>query len=88
LDWSLVWNRRITVAGTDNFGPEPTLDGRHTMHQVVEWLGDETYPVDGLVTHTYELDDWRDGLATASSASRAHAVMTTLRPNADVPLVE
>lgn len=88
VDWSLVWNRRITVAGTYNFGPEPTLDGRHTMHQVVEWLGDERYPIDGLVTHTYDLDEWRDALATASSASRAGAVKTTLRPNADVPLVE
>lgn len=88
VDWSLVWNRRLTVAGTYNFGPEPDLGGRHTMHQVVEWLGDESYRVDGLVTHTYPLDQWRTALETASAGPGAQAVKTTLRPNPDLPLHE
>lgn len=87
VDWSLVWNRQLTVQGTINFGPEPALDGRHTMAQVVEWLGDAQYPVDGLVTHTYDLDHWRDALATASAGPRARNVKATLRPNPDLPLV-
>jgi threonine dehydrogenase-like Zn-dependent dehydrogenase len=84
VDWSLVWNRQLTVQGTINFGPEPALGGRHTMAQVVEWLGDPAYPVDHLVTHAYDLDDWHQALATASAGPRAEAVKVTLRPNGAV----
>lgn len=88
VDWSLVWNRRITVAGTYNFGPEPAFGGQTTTAQAVEWLGDPAYPVDGLVTHVYDLDDWKAALETASSGPRAQAVRTTLRPNPSIPLVD
>lgn len=87
-DWSLVWNRELTVQGTINSGPEPALDGRYTMDQVVEWLGDAAYPVDHLVTHVYALDDWRTALSTASAGPRAGAVKVALRPNASIPLME
>ncbi|HQR80199.1 MAG TPA: zinc-binding dehydrogenase [Actinomycetota bacterium] len=86
-DWSLVWSRELTVQGTINAGPEPTLGGKRTMAQVAEWLADPAYPVDGLVTHQFELDEWQKALSTASAGSRAQAVKVTLRPNPDVPLV-
>ena len=87
VDWSLVWNRRLTIAGTYNFGPESRLDGRHTMAQVVDWLGDDRYRVDGLVTHTFGLEQWRTALATAAAGPRASSVKTALRPNPGIPLV-
>ncbi|MCY1139290.1 zinc-binding dehydrogenase [Actinoplanes sp. Pm04-4] len=87
VDWSLVWNRQLTVQGTVNFGPEPTLGGRHTMTQAVEWLADPSYPVDGLVTHVYGLPEWRTALQTAAAGPRASAVKVTLRPNPDLPLI-
>lgn len=88
VDWSLVWNRQLTVQGTINFGPEPSLGGRHTMAQVVEWLGDADYPVDGIVTHTFDLPEWKRALETASAGPNASAVKTTLRPNTEIPLVD
>jgi threonine dehydrogenase-like Zn-dependent dehydrogenase len=87
VDWSLVWSRQLTVQGTINFGPEPAIGGQHTMARVVEWLGDDKYPVDGMVTHTFGLDDWKQALATASAGPRAGSVKTTLRPNPSIPLV-
>ena len=87
VDWSLVWNRRITVAGTYNFGPEPALGRRHTMQQVVDWLRDDKYQVDGLVTGTFGLDEWKTALETAAAGPRAGSVKTTLRPNPDIPMV-
>jgi threonine dehydrogenase-like Zn-dependent dehydrogenase len=87
VDWSLVWNRQLTVQGTINFGPEPALAGRHTMAQVVEWLGDPAYPVDHVVTHTYPLLDWQEALRTASAGPKAGAVKVTVQPNLDLPLV-
>lgn len=87
VDWSLAWNRQITVQGTINFGPEPTLSGRHTMSQVVEWLVDPHYRVDGIVTHTFDLADWTQGLRAASAGPGAACIKATLRPNPDLPLV-
>jgi threonine dehydrogenase-like Zn-dependent dehydrogenase len=87
MDWSLVWNRQLSVLGTVNLGFEERLGGRHTMAQVVEWLGDPAFAVDGLVTHVFDLDQWTTGLATASAGPAAGCVKATLRPNPDLPLV-
>jgi threonine dehydrogenase-like Zn-dependent dehydrogenase len=87
VDWSLVWNRQLTIEGTVNSGPEPSLDGRTSMAQIVDWLGDPSYPVDSLVTHNFDLDDWRRAIETASAGPRAKSVKATLRPNPDIPLV-
>lgn len=87
VDWSLVWNRQITVQGTINFGPEPRLGGRHTMAQVVDWLVDESYPVDHLVTHVYDFGEWAIAMSTASAGPRAAAVKVALRPNPWLPIV-
>lgn len=87
VDWSLVWNRELTVQGTINSGPEPRLDGRTTMSEIVQWLGDPAYLVDPVVTHTFDLSEWTEALSTASAGPRAGAVKVTLRPNPDLDLV-
>lgn len=84
VDWSLVWTRQLTVQGTINSGPEPRLGGRRTMEQVVDWLAEPAYAVDGVVTHRYALEDWREALETASAGPAAGAVKVTLRPNPDL----
>lgn len=86
-DWSLVWHRELSIQGTVNSGPEPALADRRTMAQVTEWLADPGYRVDGLVTHTYELSDWTQGLAKASAGPAEQAVKVTLRPNPQISLV-
>ena len=87
-DWSLVWSRQLTVQGTVNSGPEPSLGGRPTMAQAVEWLSDPSYPVDAIVTHVFDLADWRAALSTAAAGPRASAVKVTLRPDARPEPVE
>ena len=87
VDWSLVWSRRLTLAGTYNFGPEAALDGRHTMAQVAQWLADDRYRVDGLLTHTFGLSKVGHALGTASAGPRAGCVKAAFRPNPDIPLV-
>ncbi|MEU4561934.1 alcohol dehydrogenase catalytic domain-containing protein [Actinoplanes sp. NPDC023936] len=80
VDWSLVWNRQLTVQGTVNSAPP-------VMARVVEWLGDPSFPADGLVTHVHDLDDWQAALATATAGARAGAVKVALRPDPSIPLV-
>jgi threonine dehydrogenase-like Zn-dependent dehydrogenase len=57
------------------------------MAQVVEWLADPGYRVDGIVTHTFDLEDWKQGLETASAGPRAGCIKATLRPNPGIPVV-
>ncbi len=87
MNWSLVWKRELTVQGTTDPGPEPRLGGRRTQEQVLEWLADPAHPVDGMVTHTYDLADWKQALETASRGPAAEAIRVGLRPNPDLPLV-
>ena len=87
VDWSLVWKRELTVQGTTDPGPEPKFGGRRTSEQVVEWLGDPSYPVDGLVTHLFDLSEWKTAIETASNGPAASAVRVAMRPNPDLPIV-
>jgi threonine dehydrogenase-like Zn-dependent dehydrogenase len=87
VDWSLVWNRQLTIAGTINFGPEAALDGRHTMAVVSEWLADERFRVDGLVTHTFELAEVGRAMSTAAAGPQAQCLKATFRPDPAIPLV-
>ena len=87
VDWSLVWNRELTVRGTINAGPEPALAGRRTCHEIAEWLTDAGYPVDTLVTHVAPLERFGTAMAVASAGSRAGAGKVVLRPEGGPPLV-
>jgi len=87
VDWSLVWKRELTVQGTTDPGPEPKFDGKRTSEQMVEWLGDPSYPVDGLVTHVFDLAEWKTAIETASKGPAASAVRVAMRPNPDLPIV-
>jgi threonine dehydrogenase-like Zn-dependent dehydrogenase len=87
VDWSLVWKRELTVQGTTDPGPEPKLGGKRASEQMVEWLGDRSYPVDGLVTHVFDLAEWKTAIETASKGPGASAVRVAMRPNPDLPLV-
>ncbi len=87
VDWSLVWNRELTVRGTINAGPEPALSGRRACHEIVEWLADDAYPVDALVTHLAPLGRFAAAMAVASAGTRAGAGKVVLRPEDGPALV-
>jgi threonine dehydrogenase-like Zn-dependent dehydrogenase len=87
VDWSLVWNRELTVVGTVNGGPEPTLDGRRSIEHAVAWLADDAFPVDRIVTHLAPLERWQDAFATASAGPRVRAGKVVLQPDPELPLV-
>ena len=87
VDWSLVWKRELTVQGTTDPGPEPKFGGKRTSEQMVEWLGDPSYPVDGLVTHVFDLTEWKTAIETASKGPGASAIRVAMRPNPDLHLV-
>jgi len=76
VDWSLVWWRELTVRGTVVYATE--TDGRRTFSIVREWLTDDSYPADMIVTHRYPLDRYAEALETASLGPKSHAVRVAL----------
>ncbi len=88
MNWALVWKRELTIQGTTDPGPERRLEGRRTQELVLDWLADPAHPVDGMVTHVFELDQWKEALHTASQGPAAQSVRVGLRPNPDLPLHE
>lgn len=74
VDWSLFWWRELTVRGAVVYGEEPQLSGRRTFEVTVDWLGDPSFPVDGLVTHVFPLESYAEALGTASAGPSAGAV--------------
>jgi threonine dehydrogenase-like Zn-dependent dehydrogenase len=76
IDWSLVWFRELTVLGTVVYATEQ--DGRRTFSIVREWLQDDAYPADMIVTHRFPLDHYGEALETASSGPRARALRVAM----------
>jgi threonine dehydrogenase-like Zn-dependent dehydrogenase len=72
IEWPLVWARELTVCGSALYGREP--NGRRTFGVVREWLTDSSFPVDGLVTHRFPLDEFDAALNTATAGVAAGAV--------------
>jgi threonine dehydrogenase-like Zn-dependent dehydrogenase len=72
VDWSAVWSRELTIAGSGGFGREPA--GWRTFAAVREWLIDPSFPADSLVTHRYPLDAHSIAIATAAAGEAMGAV--------------
>ncbi len=72
VDWSAVWSRELTIAGSGGFGREPA--GWRTFAAVREWLMDRAFPADSLVTHRYPLDSFATAIATAAAGEAMGAV--------------
>jgi threonine dehydrogenase-like Zn-dependent dehydrogenase len=72
LDWSVVWSRELTIAGSGGFGREPA--GWRTFAAVREWLTDPSFPADSLVTHRFPLDSYEVAIATAAAGEAMGAV--------------
>ncbi|MFI5040030.1 MAG: hypothetical protein ACHQCG_08815, partial [Solirubrobacterales bacterium] len=83
----------LTVRGAASYGREP--DGKRTFGTVREWLSDSSFPVDGVVTHRFPLDEYTAALAIAQAGTAAGAVKvvfegpaaTSLRPSAAAVVV-
>ena len=61
VDWSIISDRK-----------ELELLGSHLSpfcyDTVIEWIGNGKLPTDGVVTHKFSLEDWKEGFMTAKTA--------------------
>lgn len=65
-DETPVWWQELKMIGVDAHGMEE-WQGRklYTFDLVQEWMRDGLYKTDGLITHRFPLDRYKDAFATA-----------------------
>ena len=66
FDETPVWWQELRMIGIDSHGMEE-WEGRklYTFDLVQEWIRDGKYSVEGVVTHHFDLDDYKDALELA-----------------------
>lgn len=80
LDLSFVWARELRVLGSYGYGPEPAAGGRHTFVLALDLLARGT--PDGLVTHRFPLDRWREALGVSLRRAGHHAIKVVFQAGA------
>jgi len=75
FDMTMVWAHELTVAGVYAYGTEraPT---RRTFELTVERLASTKLPVGDIVTHRFELDDYREAIVANIERERYQSVKT------------
>ena len=75
VDWSIQTYKEIEIAGSFMYGIE-TIQGskRHAFEIAIDVMHHNHALFEGLVTHTFRIDDYKDALNTVRRKSRSRAV--------------
>lgn len=80
-DWTRVWYRQLTVAGIFAYGVAPYGGERRDIYDVaLELLDEERLEQLEMVTHVYELEEYRAALTAALDKPGHGSVKVALRP--------
>ena len=84
VDWTRVWYRQITLAGIFAYGLTPVAGvSRDIYETAIELLRRRDYGTLGLLTHVFELEDYRAALHAALSKGGHRSIKVAIRPNAN-----
>jgi threonine dehydrogenase-like Zn-dependent dehydrogenase len=83
VDWTRVWYRQLTIAGVFAYGHVPVGDRQRDIydHSLSLMRGDGFAEL-GLVTHTFDLEDYRAALAAALDKNGHRSIKVVFRPAA------
>ncbi|MGH7475149.1 MAG: zinc-dependent alcohol dehydrogenase [Longimicrobiales bacterium] len=80
-DWTRLVLRSITVAGVFAYGLAPFDGGRRDIYDIaLELLGTGGLDALDLVTHVFDLEEYRAALAAALDKAGARSIKVALRP--------
>ena len=81
LDLTFLWARELEIKGFLGYGRE-TWDGRefHTFEITRELMLRKPLPIDGIVTHIFPLDQYKEALKAAMNRRRSGAMKVALQP--------
>ena len=83
VDWTRVWYRQLTIAGIFAYGQAP-FEGqtRDIYDAAIGLLRRQDYASLGLLTHVFELEDYRAALHAALDKGGNRSIKVALRPRA------
>jgi threonine dehydrogenase-like Zn-dependent dehydrogenase len=83
VDYTRLWYRQLTIAGIFAYGQAP-YEGRNCdiYDAALELMRRGNLAALGLVTHVYDLEDYRAALATALDKGGSRSIKVALRPGA------
>ena len=80
-DWTRVWNRQIRIAGIFAYGPVPWQGGTRDIYDVtLDLIRAGGLDGLGLLTHVFELEEYRDAIAVALGKSAHDSIKVAFRP--------
>lgn len=80
-DWTRVWNRQIRVAGIFAYGRVPWQGTTRDIYDVsLELIRAGGLDDLGLLTHVFELEEYRDAIAVALGKSAHDSIKVAFRP--------
>jgi len=81
-DWTRLWYRQLTVAGIFAYGLVPYNGMKKDIYEVaVDLLRERDVTGLGMVTHVYELEDYRAALGAALDKGGHRSIKVAFRPN-------
>jgi threonine dehydrogenase-like Zn-dependent dehydrogenase len=74
-EWSPLYFKEISWVGSNAFGIEE-VDGvrRHGIAHYLNLVQDGRIDLEGMLTHTYSLDRWRDAFVTLATQQESNAI--------------
>lgn len=80
-DWTRIWNRQIRVAGIFAYGPVTWQGEYRDIYDVsLELIRGGDLESLGLLTHVFELEEYRDAIAVALGKSGNGSIKVAFRP--------
>jgi threonine dehydrogenase-like Zn-dependent dehydrogenase len=75
FEWSPLYFKEISWVGSNAFGFE-TVDGvrKHAIAHYLELVNDRRVDLDGMLTHTFSLDDWRSAFTALATQDVSGAI--------------
>ncbi|MGH7468470.1 MAG: zinc-dependent alcohol dehydrogenase [Longimicrobiales bacterium] len=81
LDWTRVWYRQLTVAGVFAYGLVQFEDRSRDIYDVsIDLIRSDDLAELGLVTHIFDLEDYRAALAAALDKNGHRSIKVVFRP--------
>ena len=76
LDYTPVWHQELEVIGVDSHGTE--ADGRTSFDHAAALLADPAFSVDGLITHRFPMDRYREAIDVFLAKRKTRAIKIVL----------
>ena len=80
-DWTRVWYRQLSVAGVFAYGLVPHDGRRRDIYDVsLELMQQDGFAELGMLTHVFDLEDYRAGLSAALDKDGHRSIKVAFRP--------